>query len=149
MEAVIFVGIQGAGKSTFFKHKFFDSHIRINLDMLRTKNREKLIFEACLEAKQKFVVDKTNLTKEDREKYISEARKFGFRVVGYYFQADLKRAIERNNQREGKAQVPEKAILGAFKRLQIPQFDEGFNELFYVLITEENQFVVENWKNEI
>lgn len=149
MEAVIFVGIQAAGKSTFFKQRFFDSHIRINLDMLRTKNREKLIFEACLEAKQKFVIDKTNLTREEREKYIIAAKSFGFKIVGYYFKADLKKAFERNNQRSGKAKVPEKALLGSFKRLQVPQFNEGFDALFYVSIDNENNFVVEDWKNEI
>lgn len=149
MEAVIFVGIQGAGKSTFFKRNFFDTHVRINLDMLRTKHREKLLFEACLEAKQKLVIDKTNLTREAREKYISTAKSFGFKIVGYYFQTDLKRAIERNNQRIGNAKVPDKAILGAFKRLEIPKFDEGFDELFYVSINDENDFVVEDWKDEI
>lgn len=149
MEAVIFVGIQGSGKSTFFKQRFFDSHIRINLDMLRTKHREKLIFEACLEAKQQFVIDKTNLTREEREKYIAQAKSFDFRIIGYYFQANLEKAIERNNQRIGKAKVPEKALLGSFKKLQIPQFEEGFDELFYVSIDEENRFVVENWKDEI
>ena len=146
MEAVIFVGIQGAGKSTFFKERFFDTHIRINLDMLRTKNREKLLFETCLEAKQKLVIDKTNLTREDREKYIFKAKSYGFKVVGYYFQTNLKRAIERNNQRIGAAVIPEKGILSAFKRLQIPQFNEGFDELFYVFINDENQFVIEDWK---
>ena len=149
MEAVIFVGIQGAGKSTFFKQRFFDTHIRINLDMLRTKNREKLIFEACLEAKQKFVVDKTNLMRSDREKYIVAAKSFGFKTIGYYFQTDLLRAVARNNQREGSARIPEVGIFAAFGRLQIPQFDEGFDELFYVSIDDENNFVIENWKDEI
>ena len=148
MEAVIFTGIQGAGKSTFFKERFFDSHVRINLDMLRTKHREKLLFEACLEAKQNFVIDKTNLTREEREKYIVTAKSFGFKVVGYYFQTNLEKAIERNNQRTEKAKVPEKGLLGSFKRLQIPTFDEGFDELFYVSIDEENKFVVEDWKDD-
>ena len=103
MEAVIFVGIQGTGKSTFYKERFFDTHIRINLDMLRTKNRERLILEACLTAKQKFVVDKMNLTEEKRQKYINKAKEFGFKVVGYYFQTSLEKAIARNNQRIGKA----------------------------------------------
>jgi predicted kinase len=149
METVIFVGIQGAGKSTFFKENFFDSHIRINLDMLRTRNREKLLFEACLEAKQKFVLDNTNLTREEREKYIVKAKSFGFKIVGYYFQTNLERAVERNNRREGKAKIPEKGLLGAFKRLQIPSFADGFDELYYVWLTDENQFVIENWKDEI
>ncbi len=149
MEAVIFVGIQGAGKSTFFKERFFDSHIRINLDMLRTRHREKLIFEACLEAKQKFVLDNTNLTRAEREKYILKAKEFRFRIIGYYFQTDLLRAIQRNNLREGKAQIPEKGLFSAFGRLQIPSFDEGFDELFYVSINEENKFVAEEWKDEV
>lgn len=149
MEAVIFVGIQAAGKSTFFKQRFFDSHIRINFDMLRTKNREKLISEACFEAKQKFVVDKTNLTHKDREKCIIAAKAYGFKVIGYYFQTDLKKAIERNNRREGKAKVPERALLGSFKRLQIPHFEEGFDQLFYVSINQENDFVAEDWKDEV
>lgn len=149
MEAVIFVGIQGTGKSTYFKKKFFDSHVRINLDMLRTRHREKLLFEACLESKQKFVLDNTNLTREGREKYILKAKEFGFKIIGYYFQTNLTKAIERNSQREGKAKISEKGLLGAFKRLQIPSFDEGFDELFYVLINEENQFVVEEWKDEV
>ena len=142
MEAVIFVGIQGAGKSTFFKERFFDSHMRINLDMLRTRRREKLLFEACLGAKQKFVLDNTNLTREVREKYIVRAKEFGFKIIGYYFQSKIERAIERNNRREGKAKIPEKGLRAALKKLQIPIFEEGFDELFYVWINDENQFVV-------
>ena len=142
MEAVIFVGLQGAGKSTFCKARFYDSHIRLNLDMLRTRHRETLLFEACLEAKQKFVLDNTNLTREERKKYILRAKEFGFKIVGYYFQAKIEKAIERNNQREGKAKIPEKGLRSALKRLQIPMFEEGFDELFYVKINDENQFIV-------
>jgi predicted kinase len=149
MEAVIFIGIQGSGKSTFFRDRFFDSHVRINLDMLRTRNREKVLFEACLGAKQKFVLDNTNLTREEREKYIVRAKSFSFKIIGYYFQTNLERAIEQNNRREGKAKIPEKGLLGAFKKLQIPNFAEGFDELYYVWINDGNGFVVENWKDEI
>jgi predicted kinase len=149
MEAVIFVGIQGTGKSTFYKERFFDTHIRINLDMLRTKHREKLILEACLEAKQKFVVDKMNVTREQRVKYIERAKNYGFRVIGYYFNSSLKKALERNSRRTGRARIPDKGLLAALKRFQIPAFDEGFDELFYVWINEQSTFVVEEWKAEI
>jgi len=148
MEAVIFVGIQGTGKSTFYKERFFDTHIRINLDMLRTLHREKLILEACLEAKQKFVVDKINVTREQRARYIERAKNYGFRVIGYYFNSSLKNALERNSRREGNARIPDKGLLAALKRLQVPQYDEGFDELFYVWINEESMFVVEGWKSD-
>ncbi len=117
--------------------------------MLRTLHREKLILEACLEAKQKFVLDNTNLTREEREKYIVKAKTYRFKIAGYYFQTNLAKAIEQNNGRTGKAKIPEKGLLGAFKKMQIPQFDEGFDELFYVSTNDENQFVVENWKDEV
>lgn len=49
MEVVIFIGIQAVGKSTFYKEKFFKTHIRINLDMLRSRDREWQIYKSCLE----------------------------------------------------------------------------------------------------
>jgi len=117
--------------------------------MLRTRHRERLIFTACLGAKQKFVVDNTNLTREEREKYIFIAKEFGFKIVAFYFQTNLAKAIERNNQRIGRARVPETVLFGASGKLQIPSFAEGFDEIYYVRINDENQFVVENWKDEI
>ena len=49
MEAVIFVGLQGAGKSTFYKERFLDTHPRLSLDMLKTRHREKRFLMACVE----------------------------------------------------------------------------------------------------
>ncbi|HLM03309.1 MAG TPA: hypothetical protein VK400_19810, partial [Pyrinomonadaceae bacterium] len=61
----------------------------------------------------------------------------------YYFKTSLEKSVLRNNQREGKAKIPEKGLFAALKRLQIPSFAEGFDELFCVWINEENHFVVE------
>jgi len=43
VEAVIFVGIQATGKSSFYRKHFFDTYVRINLDMLKTRYRERLL----------------------------------------------------------------------------------------------------------
>jgi predicted kinase len=32
MEAIIFCGIQGSGKSTFFLQNFYHTHVRLNLN---------------------------------------------------------------------------------------------------------------------
>ncbi len=79
MEAVIFIGIQASGKSSFFRERFFDTHVRINLDMLRTRRREALLVAACLEAGQSFVVDNTNTQPSDRARHVGPARAAGFR----------------------------------------------------------------------
>ena len=50
MQAVIFVGIQAAGKSTFYQRRFFRTHVRVNLDMLHTRHRERLLIQTCLDA---------------------------------------------------------------------------------------------------
>ena len=149
MEAVIFIGIQGAGKSTFFKQRFADTHIRISGDMLRTKSREQILVEACLRAKQSFVVDKTNATREQRARYITDAKSNHFRVVGYYFRSNFAEALKRNDLREGKGKIPEKGLRHFLKRLEKPVYAEGFDRLFYVWINDANEFVVEDWKEEI
>jgi predicted kinase len=146
MEAVIFTGIQGAGKSTFYKQRFVDTHIRINLDMLKTRHREILLLEACLEAKQPFVVDKTNASREERARYILAAKAYHFRVVGYYFRSNYEESLARNNQRTGKQIVPEKGLHDFLRRFQMPAFNEGFDTLFHVRIEENREFIVSEWK---
>ena len=136
-ECIIFVGIQGSGKSTFYKENFFKTHIRINLDMLKTRNRERKLTEACFEAKQDFVVDNTNPTAKSRERYITGAKKAGFKVIAYYFDIEYHDALKRNNSRNGREKVPEKAILSTKRQMEKPAFSEGIDEIFTV-ITENN-----------
>jgi len=149
MEAVIFIGIQATGKSTFFQRRFFDTHVRINLDMLKTRNRERILLAACLDARQSFVIDNTNLTRQARAGYISQAKAAGFGVSGYYFKSALQAALERNSRRGGKSLIPEKGILSAYRKLELPSFDEGFDRLFYVEIAEDGQFNVKEWRDEV
>jgi predicted kinase len=149
MEAVIFTGIQGSGKSTFYRDTFFRTHVRINLDMLKTRNRERILIEACLKAGQPFVVDNTNPTVESRKKYIDMAKASGFRVTGYYFRSGIREAMARNEKRTGKEQVPPAGIRRTHASLQLPGLEEGFDRLYYVRIDEKNNFVVEEWNDEI
>ncbi|MGN7170040.1 AAA family ATPase [Paenibacillus cellulositrophicus] len=132
MECVIFIGIQASGKSTFYKERFFATHMRINLDMLRTRHRENVFLEASVRTMQSFVVDNTNPTVEDRKKYIDFVKKHHYKVIGYYFEPDYELSQERNNKREGKEKVPEIGIISTLKKLQRPSYSEGFNELYIV-----------------
>ncbi len=147
METIIFTGLQATGKSTFYKKYFYETHIRINLDMLKTRHRENILLKACLEAKQAFVVDNTNPTIEVRKKYIDAAKQAGFRVFGYYFRSHLKEAIDRNNRRSSKACIPEKGLRATYAKLQIPSFSEGFDALYYV-VQKEGSFLVKEWRIE-
>jgi predicted kinase len=148
MEAILLIGIQGAGKSTFYQRRFFDTHVRINLDMLKTRYREQVFLHACILAKQSFVVDNTNVRAAEREKFIVPAREAGFRIVGYYFPVPVRHAIGRNQKREGKKKIPVQGILGTQKRLQPPSLEEGFDQLYCVTVTEANELVVEECPEE-
>jgi len=147
---VIFMGAQAAGKTSFYKFRFFDTHVRVNLDMLRTRNREKTLVEACLQSKQSFVVDNTNATVPDRSRYIRRASAYRFSVVGYYFQSIAAECIARNKQRNRYPLpvVPSVAIRGTISRFEHPSFSEGFDRLYFVRI-ENDSFIVEKWKDEI
>lgn len=149
MEAVIFIGIQGTGKSSFYQERFFHTHVRINSDMLRTKHRLRLLFNACLEARQQLVLDNTNVTKEVRAEFIAQSKAAGFRVVGYYFRSDIASALARNSERVHPARIPDRGVLGTYKKLEIPQRAEGFDALYYVQIDPAGKFRVEEWADEV
>ena len=141
MEVAILMGLQASGKSTLYRERFFDTHIRINLYKLKTRRREGLLVQACLEAKQPFVVDNTNPTREDRCRYIEPATAKGFSVTGYYFQSDIEACGERNQSRPKKQIVPMAGVLKTYGKLEEPSLDEGFERLYFVEI-DDGRFVV-------
>jgi len=142
MQAVIFTGVQGSGKTTFYVERFVHTHVRISLDVLKTRHRERALLDVCLATGQPFVVDNTNPRADVRAPYIAAARAACFRVSGYFFETSLKDALRRNAQRTGKAQIPVPGVIGTYKRLERPQFAEGYDELFTVTHGENGAFVI-------
>ncbi|AYO52885.1 ATP-binding protein [Acinetobacter wuhouensis] len=142
MQLIIFTGVQASGKSTFYQQYFYHTHLRLNLDMLKTRHRENILFEAALTSKTKMVIDNTNMTRIDRERYIQRAKDAEFEVISYYFETDLHSTLQRNAQREGKANIPEKGVRATLQRLEIPQQSEGFDELFKVNLVENDGFAI-------
>lgn len=142
-QAVIFVGLQATGKSSFYIRNFFHSHIRISYSMLKDEEKEAMFTFYCLEANQNFVIDNTNPTIEGRAKYISVAKE-DFEVIGYYFESKIKDAIRRNKRRHIRERVPNDYILRTYDRLQVPSYKEGFDRLYYVKIIN-GKFQVTEW----
>lgn len=130
MEIIILVGIQGAGKSTFYQKHFVDTHVRVNLDMLRSRNKERIFITSCFAMSQKFVVDNTNPTKADRAPYIALAKYFKYKVIGYYFDVSIAECIERNKSR--KQPIPIIGLHATNNKLQLPVLEEGYDQIFYV-----------------
>lgn len=148
-EAVIFTGIPGSGKSTYFMERYFHTHVRISLDVVRTRNREKTLMDACLATGQSFVIDNTNVTAAMRAVYLEAARRAGFRTVGCYFQSRIADAIVRNAARPEAQRIPEKAVKGMHASLEVPSRGEGYDELFYISPAIDGGFTLTPWNDEI
>jgi predicted kinase len=135
-ELVIFVGLQASGKSTFYRERLAATHEHVSKDLFRNnKNpnrRQAQLIEAALEEGSPVVVDNTNPTAEDRRTLIELGRRFGARIVAYYFDSTVRQCIERNRLRAGKARVPDVAIYATAKKLVPPSYSEGFDRLFRV-----------------
>jgi predicted kinase len=146
---VLFIGIPATGKSSFYRERFFRSHVRVNLDMLRTRHREQLLIRACLDGKTRFVVENTNLTRAGRSAYIAPAKEAGFKIIGYFFESRAADAVQRNAQRPELDRVPNVAIYAASRRLELPSRAEGFDQLYFVRLNEPEGFTVEEWKEDL
>ena len=143
-QAIIFIGIQASGKTTFYYRMLADgNYVHISLDDLHTRNKESQELIKCLENGNSFVIDNTNPEISDRTAYIQKAKEYGYHIIGIFFQSRVKDCVRRNEERGVK--VPSKAIACTSNKLQMPSKSEGFDELYYVRI-ENNDFDISTWR---
>ncbi len=146
LELAIFIGLQAAGKTTFYQTCFAATHTHISKDLLRNNKRPErrqtqLIAEA-LAAGRSAVVDNTNATIAERATLIGLGRAARARIVGYYFPTTVGASLARNRERTGRARVPNVAIFARAKQLAPPTYAEGFDTLYTVAIAGEGAFTV-------
>ncbi len=153
LELVLFVGLQGSGKSSLYRARFANTHELVSKDCFPNNRnparRQRQLIEESLGASRSVVVDNTNPTVADRCQLIALARSFGAVVAGYYFESHLADCLERNRQRQGKARVPDIALYATRKRLCLPSPAEGFDRLQYVRLLGEGKFEILDWNEEL
>jgi predicted kinase len=151
-ELVLFIGLQAAGKSSFYRNRFAGSHDLVSKDRFPNNRyparRQRQLVQEALGAARSVVVDNTNPTVEDRAELIALAHRFGAAVIGYYFESRLADCLERNRLREGKSRVPDLALYATRKRLCRPSFTEGFDRLHYVHLLGDGLFEIQEWREE-
>ena len=143
---IILIGLQGSGKSTFYRQRFAGTHELVSRDLLRNNSnparRQRQLIEEALQAGRSLVVDNTNPTREVREELVRLGRQHGATVLGYYFEPQVKQSLARNALREGSARVPDVAIFATMKKLVRPSFEEGFDRLYYIRTVDGMRFDV-------
>ncbi len=146
MDLVVLAGLQGSGKSTFYRARFGATHAHVSRDLFRNARdkarRERELVEAAAEEGLSVVVDNTHARREDRAALVALARALGMRPVLYWFPPDVKAALARNAAREGEARVPPVAIFATVKRFVPPDPSEGFEAVYEVAPGPDGAFLV-------
>jgi len=141
MELVVFVGLQGSGKSGYFISRYAGTHVHVSKDLYprharRKSERQLRQIEQALATGRSAVVDNTNPRRADRASLIEAGKRAGARVIAMHFVASAGEALRRNASREGRARVPDVAIYTAARRLEPPLAEEGFDEIVRVRLGE-------------
>jgi predicted kinase len=143
-QAIIFIGIQASGKSTFYDRLLNNgTYTHISLDILHTRNKEEQLLMECLAEGKSFVVDNTNPEISDRAKYIQKSKEYSYHIIGIFFQSIVRDCVKRNEERDNK--VPSVAIASTSNKLQMPSLSEGFDELYFARIIN-NEFEITKWR---
>lgn len=136
LELIIFIGLQASGKSTFYRTYFAETHVLVSKDCFRNHRRpnwrQDQLLQTAMESGYSVVVDNTNPTVEERAALLHKGCLYGATIIGYYFHAQVQDCLVRNQQRLGKAKVPDIAIYATHKKFVPPSYGEGFNQLFDV-----------------
>ena len=135
-ELAILVGFPGAGKTSFYRARFADTHMHVGKDLLRGRGdrqaRQLALVDEALAAGRSVVVDNVNATAAERRALVDVGRRRGAAVVVYALETPPGEAARRNRGREGRAPVPDVAIFAAAKRFEAPAPVEGFDRVHRV-----------------
>ena len=123
---IIIIGIPGAGKSTLVE-QLFPLHECVSLDALpeRGQNSEdKLLFKLC-ERGANIVIDKANIDKITRIRYINMAKEHNYdSIQAVILDTSYDAACARNATR--KRHVPPGVIKDYAQKFEWPKIEEGY-----------------------
>ena len=131
----LLAGVPGSGKDTWIKKNRGSlpmvslDDIRLDLDIDPTDNQGHVINEAReqvrvhLRAKESFVFNATNITREVRGRWIRLARDYNAKVEVVYIEPPIATILAQNKNRE--AVVPESVVLRLLEKTEVPNLGEA------------------------
>jgi len=125
-EIVIFVGMPGSGKSSYY-NKYLTDHINIEQDKLVTRQKVLKQLNTSLKTGKSIVINATNPSQEDREEFYRKALEHNYKIKVLYF---IINGTGFNKLRDKP--VPTIVYHKYFKKLDPPTIENTPGELFYV-----------------
>jgi predicted kinase len=145
---IILMGLQGAGKSSFYRKYFSEGPALVSKDKMKNKKHKGLVQEKLirqfLSNNQSVIVDNMNLTKVNRKELIQLGREYGAEIILYFFPLTVDESFERNKGPNRK-EVPPVGIYSAAKAFEFPEKSEGFDEMYTVRMINHDKFAVGRW----
>eukprot|EP01006_Ploeotia_vitrea_P026700 TRINITY_DN59657_c0_g1_i1.p1 TRINITY_DN59657_c0_g1~~TRINITY_DN59657_c0_g1_i1.p1 ORF type:complete len:463 (+),score=62.53 TRINITY_DN59657_c0_g1_i1:112-1389(+) len=133
---VILMGPQCSGKSTLSKklNRMFDWVI-VNQDTFGTRNRCINVAHAALRKKHSVIIDRTNITKFHREKFLEVANSYAIPVDCVWLDIPFSVTVERLKQRKNHPNFnycPETVgiLSSIYRQCEPPTKAEGFREIY-------------------
>lgn len=143
---VVFIGLPGSGKTTFYERMFADTHFHISKDRMpnnrRPERRQQQLATDALQQGRSVVIDNTNPSVASRAALLEIGRAHGATLIAYFFNTPKVECVRRNHRRAGKARVPDVAIYVSASKLRPPQPEEAFDEVYYVTPAENREMTI-------
>jgi predicted kinase len=133
----ILVGIPGSGKTTYSNEMEKKNFLIISQDKTGDKYQCIREYVSGLQFKRNVIIDRTNITKDQRKIWIELAKAYGYNTIECnYFKIELRKAQERAIRRIGHENMDilstekKKAVCEQlFSVLELPTRREGFSKI--------------------
>ncbi|OBT63746.1 hypothetical protein VE03_06201 [Pseudogymnoascus sp. 23342-1-I1] len=130
---IVFVGLPGAGKTTFFNIALNFGVIRLNRHDLGTMENCMEKAEHCLEGGFGIVIDDCNLDKSSRATWIDMASRLNVPVLAAEFTTPSDLCLHNDSTGpKGRQIFPRTKFRELEKQLEAPTIEEGFSEIVKV-----------------
>ena len=147
---IVMIGVSGSGKSYLAKHiqETHDDCIIVSRDAIRfalLKDGEDYFahedevvrryydnINRAIGVHKYVIADATHLTARARRQFFNNVNTKNVEVIGVWIDTPLAVALKQNNQRSGRAKVPEDVIRRMYKQRVPPQQSEEFDEMIFI-----------------
>jgi predicted kinase len=132
----VFIGLPGAGKSTFYRTHLATTYALVSKDLLRNHarpaRRQARWLAEHLAAGRSVVVDNTHPSIARRAEVLALTQPLGGPALALWFRVELAECQRRNAERVGRARVPDVAFYHWQAQFVPPTLAEGFAAILEV-----------------